>query len=71
MLLQSLQRQGYIRSVENVFEHASEKFTQRLGFIHLDKNEVNSEEYWGEVKKEQKKKLKKEHQKYLKDISHN
>jgi len=61
MLLQVLKRDGYIRSIENVFTHAEEKFTDRLGFVHLDKK-VNSEDYWNDVKKKQKIQLKRDHE---------
>jgi NTP pyrophosphatase (non-canonical NTP hydrolase) len=60
MLLQTLERKGYIRSIENVFTHAEEKFIERLGFIYLDKK-VNSSVYWDTVKKKQKKRIEEEH----------
>jgi len=62
MLLQSLETKGYIRSVENVFTHAEEKFKERVGFLDLPQS-TDASKYWDDVKYKQKQRLKKEHEK--------
>lgn len=59
MCLKTLEKDGYIRSFDNVLEHAFEKYAERLAF--LDNPDLNYEGYWKEVKERQKKRLKDEH----------
>ena len=61
MLLKTLEKDGYIRDVKNVFTHAVEKYDERYGFLNMDEG-VDTEGYWDMVKKKQKIKLKEEHE---------
>lgn len=59
-LLNSLKKEWYISSVENVFERSFKKYTQRLNIETWENNWT-----WDEVKKLQKEKLKKEMDDFL------
>ncbi len=59
-LLFVLQKNGYIKRVENIFEHAVDKYSERLGFLHLPEGEIaDAVKFWNTVKKKQKENLQK------------
>ena len=62
MILKLLERDGYIRSMENVFEHSLQKFSERYEMFKY-KTEEEQQKYWNEIKKKQKIKLTEEHNK--------
>lgn len=58
-LLRTLEKQGYIRSVNRVFARAAQKYTERAPALPVD-----GQGKWQEIKAQQKIALKKQHERY-------
>ncbi len=68
MLLKTLQRDGYIRDINNVFTHAVEKYEERYDFLDMSVGDEGYEGYWERIKEKQKARLKEKHETYLHGI---